>query len=85
KAGSVIKKGDKLTFKVSLGKEEVPPQTVNVQVTIPYEEKNSEGENPEQKVEIYVEDADNTMSVPIKELTITETVTESFDVLVKEG
>lgn len=25
------------------------------------------------------------MSVPIKELTITETVTESFDVLVKEG
>ncbi|MCG2991102.1 PASTA domain-containing protein, partial [Escherichia coli] len=34
KAGSVIKKGDKLTFKVSLGKEEVPPQTVNVQVTI---------------------------------------------------
>ncbi len=85
KAGSVIKKGDKLTFKVSLGKKEVPPQTVNVQVTIPYEEKNSEGENPEQKVEIYVEDADNTMSVPIKELTITETVTESFDVLVKEG
>ncbi|TYR82676.1 Stk1 family PASTA domain-containing Ser/Thr kinase [Priestia megaterium] len=92
-ANSVVQKGDTLTIKVSLGKKEKPPQTVGVQVTIPYEVSDNgtvEGDDGQpkpkpQKVQIYVEDANTTMSVPIKELTITETVTESFDVLIKDG
>lgn len=100
-----IEQGDKLTITVSMGKEPKAPQTVSVDVTIPYKEEadteasteqgdatetgdatGTEEEKPKpQKVQIYIEDADNDMSVPAKELTITETTKESFDVLVDEN
>lgn len=100
-----IEQGDKLTITVSMGKEPKAPQTVSVDVTIPYKEEadteasteqgdatetgdvtETEEEKPKpQKVQIYIEDADNDMSVPAKELTITETTKESFDVLVDEN
>ncbi|MFC0043508.1 Stk1 family PASTA domain-containing Ser/Thr kinase [Metabacillus iocasae] len=77
-----VQKGDTVTITVSDGQEEKPPKTITRTITIPYE-PTIEGQP--QQVQIYVEDLQYDMTVPYKELAITETVTENIQLMIPYG
>ncbi|GIN61483.1 serine/threonine-protein kinase PrkC [Robertmurraya siralis] len=61
RAGTELKKGDKVSVTISKGKREIPPKDVVEEVTIPYEP--AEDGKP-QTVQIFVEDMINSSTVP---------------------
>ncbi|MFE8695229.1 Stk1 family PASTA domain-containing Ser/Thr kinase [Cytobacillus sp. FJAT-53684] len=69
-AGSKLSKGSKVKVVISKGKEEIPPKTVFVEISVPYE---PEIEGQPQEVQIYINDMNRSITDPF----ITEYITES--------
>ncbi|PLR87515.1 MULTISPECIES: Stk1 family PASTA domain-containing Ser/Thr kinase [Bacillus] len=80
--GSKLNKGDKLTVVLSLGKQEIPAKPVRETVTVLYE---PEVAGQPQQVLIYIEDMNNSMTVPYEDLTITENRDIVLEFLIKRG
>lgn len=70
KAGTQVSKGSKVKVFISKGKKEIPPKTVFVEVTVPYE---PEIEGQPQEVQIYINDMNRSITDPF----ITEYITET--------
>lgn len=75
KAGTELKKGDKVTVILSKGKKEIPPKDVVEEFTIPYEPAVP-GEP--QSVQIYVEDMNNSSTDPYDSFEITSPTTKKI-------
>ncbi|MGG0718877.1 Stk1 family PASTA domain-containing Ser/Thr kinase [Robertmurraya massiliosenegalensis] len=69
KAGTELKKGEKVSVTISKGKEEIPPKDVIEEVAIPYEPTE---EDTPQTVQIFVEDMINSSTVPYDTFEIME-------------
>lgn len=70
KAGAQVSKGSKVKVFLSKGKKEIPPKTVFVEVTVPYEPVL---EGQPQEVQIYINDMNRSITDPF----ITEYITET--------
>lgn len=79
KAGTELKKGDKVTVILSKGKKALPPVEVSVEVVIPYK---PEIEGLPQAVQIYVEDMNNSILVPFDHFEIMEQTTKEIPITV---
>lgn len=73
KAGTELKKGDKVTVTISKGKEVILPKDVVVEVQIPY---NPVIEGAPQVVQIFVDDMNNSSFVPYLTFDITAPTTK---------
>jgi serine/threonine-protein kinase len=82
KAGTELKKGDTVTVVLSKGKKELPLKTVTREVFIPYE-PDQEGQS--QIVQILIEDANRSMTVPDQTFRITGPVTRTIQLTVASG
>ncbi|WP_019152831.1 Stk1 family PASTA domain-containing Ser/Thr kinase [Robertmurraya massiliosenegalensis] len=69
KAGSELKKGDRVSVTISKGKEEIPPKDVVEEIAIPYEPTE---EGAPQTVQIFIDDMNNSSTVPFDTFEITE-------------
>jgi eukaryotic-like serine/threonine-protein kinase len=76
--GTEMNKGDKVSVVISKGKEAKPHKPVTVDLTIEY--TGTEGK--EQTVLIYIQDVNNTISIPAKSFTITSTTKTIIELLV---
>jgi eukaryotic-like serine/threonine-protein kinase len=78
-AGTEMKKGETVSVVISKGKEEKPPRTVFREITVEYT-----GTEPgqEQKVLIYIQDANRSMTTPADTRTITATTKITIELLV---
>ncbi len=81
-AGTELGKGSGLSVTFSKGKEEIPPKTVPVEITIPYE---PEEEGEPQEIQILVEDMNNKMTAPFDTFYITEERKYNLELLIQEG
>ncbi|MEN8699406.1 Stk1 family PASTA domain-containing Ser/Thr kinase [Bacillus infantis] len=81
-AGTELGKGSSLSVTFSKGKEEIPPKTVSVEITIPYE---PEEEGEPQEIQILVEDMNNKMTAPFDTFYITEERKYNMELLIQEG
>ncbi|AGX03808.1 protein kinase [Bacillus sp. NRRL B-14911] len=81
-AGTELGKGSGLSVTFSKGKEEIPPKTVPVEITIPYE---PEEEGEPQEIQILVEDMNNKMTAPFDTFYITEERKYNMELLIQEG
>jgi len=70
-AGTKVSKGTTVKVVISKGKQELPPKEVVRDITIPY---NPELPGEPQEVLIYVEDMNNSMTVPYRTIELTETM-----------
>lgn len=75
KAGTELKKGDKVTVTISKGKEVILPKDVIVEVHIPY---NPVIEGAPQVVQIFVDDMNNSSFEPFLTFEITEPTTKTI-------
>jgi eukaryotic-like serine/threonine-protein kinase len=77
--GSEMKKGDTVSVIISKGKEEKPPKTVPIDISIEYT-----GTEPgqEQKVTIYIEDVNRSMIIPAETFPIFATTHKTIELLV---
>lgn len=73
KAGTELKKGDKVSVTISKGKEVILPKDVIVEVQIPYTPLI---EGTPQEVQIFVDDMNNSSFVPFLTFEITEPTTK---------
>jgi eukaryotic-like serine/threonine-protein kinase len=80
--GTELNKGDKVTVVISKGKEEIPPKEVTRSFTIPYEPSTPGQAN---SVQIYIEDADNSMTEPFETILITQTVSKQYTFRIAPG
>ncbi|MGD7018468.1 serine/threonine protein kinase, partial [Bacillus altitudinis] len=80
--GTELGKGSGLSVTFSKGKEEIPPKTVPVEITIPYE---PEEEGEPQEIQILVEDMNNKMTAPFDTFYITEERKYNLELLIQEG
>ncbi|MFP7445128.1 Stk1 family PASTA domain-containing Ser/Thr kinase [Bacillus infantis] len=80
--GTELGKGSGLSVTFSKGKEEIPPKTVPVEITIPYE---PEEEGEPQEIQILVEDMNNKMTAPFDTFYITEERKYNMELLIQEG
>jgi eukaryotic-like serine/threonine-protein kinase len=76
--GTEMNKGDKVSVVISKGKEAKPHRPVTVDLTIEY--TGTEGK--EQTVLIYIQDVNNTISIPAKSFPITSTTKTIIELLV---
>jgi serine/threonine-protein kinase len=81
-AGSELKKGSIVKVVISKGKKEIPPKTVTKEITIPYE---PEEEGKPQEVRIFIEDMNNSMTVPADIFTIHSTVKKEIELKIEHG
>lgn len=81
-SGTQIYKGDKVTVVISKGKKEIPPKTVTREITIDYE---PEIIGEPQKVQIFIDDMNRSMTEPYKTLSITQTVTKTIELKIPYG
>ncbi|RYI32180.1 Stk1 family PASTA domain-containing Ser/Thr kinase [Bacillus infantis] len=81
-AGTELGKGSGLSVTFSKGKEEIPPKTVPIEITIPYE---PEEEGEPQEIQILVEDMNNKMTAPFDTFYITEERKYNMELLIQEG
>lgn len=81
-AGTELNKGDTIAVVISKGKEEIPPKPVNKVITIPYQPS---GPGQANEVQIYIEDADNSLTVPFETIYIQETVTKQYELRIPHG
>jgi eukaryotic-like serine/threonine-protein kinase len=77
--GTQMKKGDTVSVVISKGKEEKPHITVPIDITIEY---TGTQPNQEQKVLIYIQDANRSMTTPAETFTITATRKMTIELLV---
>lgn len=82
KAGTQLKKGEKVTVTVSKGKEDIPPKHVTKEIYISYE-PDEEGEP--QTVQILIEDLNRSMTEPYQTFTITRSVTRTIELMIPYG
>lgn len=82
KAGTELKKGDKVTVTISKGKKDIPPKTVSKDIYIPYE---PEEEGKPQTVQILVEDLNRSMTEPYQTFKITHSVTRTIELTIPYG
>lgn len=80
--GTELTKGAKVTVIMSKGKEEIPPKTVTREFKIPYESSNPGEAN---NVQVYIEDADNSMTEPYETIVISQTVTKQYQFRIQSG
>lgn len=89
KAGTELKKGDKVSVIISKGKEEKPPKTVVKDITIDYEPTVPVPVpgDPVQKQEvlIYIEDMNHSMTEPAESFFITETTKKQIELTIPYG
>jgi eukaryotic-like serine/threonine-protein kinase len=71
---------DKMTL--SNGKEEIPPKSLNVEISIPYAPKV---EGSPQVVELYIEDMTRSMTNSFETFTITQTVERTMEFVIPYG
>jgi eukaryotic-like serine/threonine-protein kinase len=81
-AGTELGKNSSLSVTFSKGKEEIPPETVTEEITIPYE---PEVEGEPQEIQILVEDLDNSMTVPFDTFYITEERKYELELMILKG
>ncbi len=81
-AGTELTKGDKISVVISKGKEEIPPKSVTKPITIPYQPTTPGQAN---NVQIYIEDADNSMTEPFETLVISQTVNKTYTLRIAYG
>ncbi|WP_338452010.1 Stk1 family PASTA domain-containing Ser/Thr kinase [Niallia oryzisoli] len=80
--GTAVKKGSKITVIISKGPEEIPPKTVTKEIDIPYE---PEVEGLPQEVQIYIEDMNNSMTVPFDTFYIQENTRKEIELTIVKG
>ncbi|WP_026585587.1 Stk1 family PASTA domain-containing Ser/Thr kinase [Bacillus sp. J33] len=80
--GTNLARGQKVTVVLSKGKEELPPKTVNVDISIPYQPA-VEGEPNE--IQVYITDMNNTGSEPVHTELIYEDTVITIDVTIAPG
>ncbi len=81
-AGTELLKGDKVKVVISKGPKPIPPKTVEKEIDIPYEPTE---EGKPQKVQIYIDDLDHTMTTPADTFEITEDTKKVFEFRVEKG
>jgi eukaryotic-like serine/threonine-protein kinase len=81
-AGTKLDKGDTVTITISQGKEEKPTKTVTKSILIPYE---PEVEGEVKKVNIYIEDAEHSMTEIYDSFEITKPVTKTITFIIPYG
>ncbi len=81
-AGTKVEKGSKITAYISKGPEVIPPKKVSVEIIVPYEPK-IEGEP--QEVQIFIEDMNNSMAVPLYTDYITANMTKTIELTIAQG
>jgi len=77
-----VEKGSKITAYISKGPEVIPPKKVSVEIIVPYEPK-IEGEP--QEVQIFIEDMNNSMAVPLYTDYITANMTKTIELTIAQG
>ncbi|WP_322090785.1 PASTA domain-containing protein [Caldifermentibacillus hisashii] len=81
KPGTSLKKGATVHVVVSKGKEEKPPKTVTIDISVVYTG------NPEEKqvqhVQIFIDDMNHDFSVPYETFDMTETTRKRFDLVIQ--
>ncbi|MFD1705837.1 Stk1 family PASTA domain-containing Ser/Thr kinase [Siminovitchia sediminis] len=80
--GSVLMKGSTVKVTISKGQEEIPPEKVRKEITIPYE-PNEEGEP--QNIVIFIEDMNHSMTVPAETFTIDSTIKKQLEFTIEKG
>lgn len=80
--GTKVKKGSKITVIISNGPEQIPPEKVRREITIPYEPIEP---GAQQEVIIYIEDMDRNITVPAETIYITETVKREIELNILPG
>ena len=81
-AGTKVEKGSKITAYISKGAEAIPPKKVPVEIIVPYE---PEIEGEPQEVQIFVEDINNSMTVPFETAYITGNYTKTIELTIAKG
>ncbi|MBE3570315.1 MAG: Stk1 family PASTA domain-containing Ser/Thr kinase [Bacillales bacterium] len=81
-AGTLLNKGDRVEVVLSKGKKEIPPKTVTKELFIPYE---PDEEGKPQEVVIYIEDVNNSMTVPYETFFIHENTKKTISLTVASG
>ena len=82
KAGAKVDKGSKITVVISKGPEALPPKTVPVEVTIPY---NPEVEGTPQIARIQVGDMERDITETTYTYTITQNETRQIELMIAPG
>lgn len=80
--GTDIEQGSTVDVTLSKGPEAAPVKTASVDLTIPYE---PEALGEPQEVEIFIEDADNSMTAPYEKFFITEDTVRTIELTFEEG
>ncbi|MBS4172469.1 Stk1 family PASTA domain-containing Ser/Thr kinase [Bacillus sp. FJAT-49736] len=80
--GTELVKGDRVKVVISKGPKEIPPKTVEIEVDIPYEP--TEDGKP-QKVQIYIDDMDHTMTTPVDTFDITGNTKKKLEFRIEKG
>ncbi len=80
--GTKLSKGDRVKVILSKGPKQIPPKEVIKEVTIPYEPAE-DGES--QEVKIFIEDMNNSMTVPAETFTINSTTKKQLKLKVEKG
>jgi eukaryotic-like serine/threonine-protein kinase len=83
--GTEMNKGDKISVVISKGKEEKPPKTVIIEITIPYEPEVPVVPGQQQMVQIYIEDMNHSLTEPAESFPITETVKRQIELTIAYG
>lgn len=81
-AGTLLNKGDRVEVVLSKGKKEIPPKTVTKELFIPYE---PDEEGKPQEVVIYIEDVNNSMTVPYETFFIHEDTRKTISLTIASG
>lgn len=89
-AGTKMEKGQKVSVVISEGKERQPIKHIIQTVTIPYtveevEEDDDERSTTSQKVRVYIQDRNHSMTDPYEEFTITEDKEITIKIELEEG
>ncbi len=77
-----LMKGSTVKVTISKGQQEIPPEKVTKEITIPYE---PEEEGKPQEVRIFIEDMNNSMTVPAETFTINSTTKKELEFTIEEG
>ncbi|GLB59402.1 Stk1 family PASTA domain-containing Ser/Thr kinase [Cytobacillus sp. NCCP-133] len=80
--GTNLAKGQKVTVVLSKGKEELPPKTVNLELSVPYKPAEEGAPN---EVQIYIKDMNNPDSSPVHTELIYEDTVITIDVQIAPG
>ncbi|CAM3698986.1 Stk1 family PASTA domain-containing Ser/Thr kinase [Mesobacillus zeae] len=80
--GTSLQKNSRVTVVISKGKETLPPKTVYEEITIPYD---PEMDGAPQEVQIFIEDADRSMTEPAETFKITGPTKKRLEFRIEPG